>query len=52
MLVVLALDTRLVTNSLNSPRRPRNIYKVKSSSEISQPVATNSSNNALAFLQT
>jgi hypothetical protein len=50
MLGVFALVIRLVTKSLNSPRRPRNIYKVKSSSETSQPAATNSSNNALAFL--
>jgi len=50
MLGVFALVTRIITKSLYSPRRPQNIYKVKSSSETSQPTATNSSNNALAFL--
>jgi len=43
------LVTRLVTKSLNSPRRPRNTYKLKSSSDTGQPTTTNSSNKALAF---
>jgi len=44
-----ALVIRLVTKSLNSPRRPRNTYKLKSSSETGRPATTNSSNKAFAF---
>jgi len=43
------LITKLVIKSLNSPRRPRNTYKLKSFNETGRPVATNSSNKALAF---
>jgi len=42
-----ALVIRLVTKSLNSPRRPRNTYKLKSLSETGWPAATNSSNKFL-----
>jgi len=43
------LVTRLVTKSLNSLRRPRNTYKLKSSSDTGRPAVVNSSNNTLAF---
>jgi len=45
----ISLVTRLVTKSLNSPRRPRNAYKLKSASEIGRLAAASSSNKALAF---
>jgi hypothetical protein len=44
-----ALVTRLVTKSLNSPRRPRNTYRLKSSRDIGRPAATNSLNNDFAY---
>jgi hypothetical protein len=44
-----ALVTRLVTNSLNLPRRLRNTYKLKSCNETDRPAAANSSNNTFAF---
>jgi len=43
------LVTRLVTKSLNSPRRPWNTYRLKSVSEIGRPAAASSSNKVLTF---
>jgi len=42
------LVIRLVTKSLNSPRRPRNTHILKSSRDMGRPTTTNSSNNDLA----
>jgi len=40
---------KTVKSCSDSPRRPRNTYKLKSSREIGWPAAPNSSNNALDF---
>ena len=42
------LVMRLVTKSLNSPRRPRNTYRLKSLRDIGRPATANSSNNDFA----
>ena len=44
-----ALVTRLATKSLNSPRRPQNTWRLKSSREIGWATAANSSNNDFAY---